>query len=120
MEYIYLAGPMKGYPDKNFPMFDRVSVILKEQGHYVYSPHTYPDNGIDGFDIRKAFASYTNFISLTATAIVLLPGWEKSLGVSAELGLAINCGIKCCIWDDELETFHERKFQLMTGYRTIA
>lgn len=96
---IYLSGPMTGYPDYNIPLFNDVAGQLRKMGHRVYNPAEYPYNGMKEFPIRQAFASYSTFICLEADTIVLLPGWEKSLGVSAELALAKNCGLSIIEWD---------------------
>lgn len=91
---IYLSGPMKGYPESNYPLFNRVAADLRAEGHRVYNPAEFPHDGTaDTFPLRKAFAAYCAFICEEADTIVLLPGWEKSLGVSAELALAKNCGL---------------------------
>lgn len=91
---IYLSGPMKGYPESNYPLFNRVAAELRADGHRVYNPAEFPHDGSKSeFPLRKAFAAYCEFICNEACTIVLLPGWEKSLGVRAELALAKNCGL---------------------------
>lgn len=95
---IYLSGPMKGYPESNYPLFRSVTAWLRAQGHTVYNPAEFEHNG-PVFPIRKAFAAYCKFICEDADTIVLLHGWEKSLGVSAELALAKNCGLEIFEWN---------------------
>lgn len=93
---IYLSGPMKGYPESNYPTFRRVTAILRDAGHRVYCPSEFPWDRDEHalFPLRKAFAEYSKFICEEASAIVLLPGWERSVGVSAELALARNCKLE--------------------------
>lgn len=93
---IYLSGPMTGYPEFNYPEFNRVAQLLRDAGNFVYNPAEF--DWQDEFPIRKAFAEYTAFICLEADKIVLLSGWENSLGVSAELALAKNCGLEIEEW----------------------
>lgn len=91
---VYLSGPMKGYDQSNYPLFNRVAGELRAMGHEVYNPAEFPHDGPrETFPLRKAFAAYAKFICEEADTIVLLPGWEKSLGASAELALARNCGL---------------------------
>lgn len=91
---IYLSGPMKGYKDSNYPLFNRVTAELRDLGHTVYNPAEFPHDGPNHtFPLRKAFADYCAFICNEADTIVLLTGWENSMGVSAELALAKNCGL---------------------------
>lgn len=93
MNKIYLAGPMRGILDDNYPLFIRVAAELRKNGGIVYNPAEYEyDRTVHKtFPLREAFASHCNFICLEADSIMLLPGWENSLGVSAELALAKNC-----------------------------
>lgn len=90
---IYLSGPMTGLPDFNYPTFNKTAADLRARGFTVYNPAEYKHDG-PVFPIREAFAEYSRFICLEADAIALLPGWENSLGVSAELALARNCNLE--------------------------
>lgn len=96
---IYLSGPMTGLPEYNYPLFRRVAAELRARGHRVYNPAEFPHKGApEEFPIRRAFAAYSSFICLEADTIVLLPGWEKSRGATAERALADNCGLEAIEW----------------------
>ena len=38
---VYIAGPMRGLPDCNFPSFDRARDLFIAQGFYVFNPCRY-------------------------------------------------------------------------------
>lgn len=108
---IYLAGPMRGYPDFNFPAFDYAASLLRLQGYEVFSPaeNDREKLGTDfgkgnekgdeqaaaqkGFSLREALAADTQWIALHADAIAMLPGWDRSKGARAELALAEALGL---------------------------
>ena len=95
---VYLAGPMRGYAELNFPAFDRATSYLRSHGHDVFSP---ADNDREkGYDIKGGIDVMRNcimddltYIAREAQAIALLPGWEKSKGVAAEVALADFLGL---------------------------
>lgn len=108
---LYLAGPMRGIPNFNFPAFDYAAGKLREAGFEVFSPAE-RDRGIHGtklednasgdeqeatakvgFSLREALGADTAWISAHADGIALLPGWEKSSGANAELALARALGL---------------------------
>lgn len=94
---IYLAGPMTGYPDWNRAAFAEKTAELRAQGHTVFSPAEVDINPAPGGflsdDLRKAFYQDMRFICLEADKIVLLPGWEKSMGARAEHATAVVLGL---------------------------
>lgn len=99
---IYLAGPMTGHPDFNFPAFDTAAKQLRERGHEVFSPAdndrtngfnpkgmTGHENLSDhGYSLRQALQEDVSWICLHAEALVYLPGVSKSAGATAEIYLA--------------------------------
>lgn len=111
---VYVAGPMRGYPEFNFPAFNAVSKRLRADGHDVFNPAERDierHGGVDiskgnstgceaeaakthGFDLRVALAEDMDFICRKADAIVMLPGWEGSKGATAERATALALGLK--------------------------
>lgn len=98
---VYLAGPMSGIPDFNFPAFIIAAKQLREQGHHVFNPAEADIEKWGSMAEIKAKATYReclrtdlNWILDHAEAIALLPGWEKSKGVAAELALARALGLE--------------------------
>lgn len=91
----YLAGPMSGIPQWNFPMFDRVRDEMRAEGHEVISPADL-DREI-GFDpsmmeVTKEFLDEAMRRDIDAImrvdAMVMLPRWKESTGAKAEYALA--------------------------------
>ena len=104
---IYVAGPMRGIPEFNFPAFFAAAEELRAVGHEVFNPAEKDNDrhGTDigkgnatgsveqaeaehGFNLRHALHEDIKFICLEADAIALLPGWEGSKGATAELAVA--------------------------------
>lgn len=108
---IYLAGPMTGYPEHNYPAFRDTAAWLRSKGHYVYSPHERlpqtDGDRVGTVELRQAFNDYCRFICLEADTIVLIPGWKESRGAKAEHQLAINCGLDVIEWEDDVFFYDE-------------
>lgn len=107
MPKIYLAGPMTGYKDYNFPAFFENAEALTEGGWEVFNPaendiETYGD--LDGVKaafqkdsnsaIRKCLGDDLAWITAEADAIAMMPGWEKSYGARAEHATAVALGLQ--------------------------
>lgn len=108
---LYLAGPMRGIPQFNFPAFDSAAVYLRSIGHEVFSPAENDrtrhgdDFGKDnatgdehtaagtGFNLRVALGEDLAWICKHAEGIALLPGWEASKGANAEKKTAEALGL---------------------------
>lgn len=95
---IYLAGPMRGYQQFNFPAFDAAQASLEQMGHTVYSPAAHDrESGFDGtdpdayFDMAAAFRWDIGRV-LAADAIYLLKGWKRSTGAKLEYDVARMTG----------------------------
>ncbi len=88
---IYLAGPMRGYPDYNFPAFHMYATLLRAEGHEVFNP---AELKLEQESIRAIMAVETDWICREAEAMAMMPGWSESLGARAELALARALGLK--------------------------
>lgn len=89
---VYIAGPMSGLPELNYPTFRRVTAALREMGHDVVSPHENfpPDPSLTREECLRVDFGYL----VTCEAIAMLPGWEKSIGANHELSVAKMCGLE--------------------------
>jgi hypothetical protein len=118
---IYLAGPMRGIKDFNFPAFFRVAEELRSQGHEVFNPAERDINafgeeslksetgseqevvkklGKSGLWLaRNCFLEDTRYICAEADAIYLLPGWMYSRGAQAEKALCEAIGLEIMYGD---------------------
>lgn len=98
MKRVYLAGPMTGYPEWNFPAFERATADLRTAGYDVVSPHEIDlEDGFDpqgdgsGFDLREALERDVEEV-LNADGVALLDGWEESPGAMIEVLTASSTG----------------------------
>jgi len=105
---VYLAGPMRGYPDFNFPAFRKAAGELRKQGYTVFSPSERDEQDFganqqptgDETEFaksvnltpqelrRRVFFFDCEYICKHADVIALLPGWEQSKGACVEKALA--------------------------------
>ncbi len=109
---IYVAGPMRGYPQFNFPAFNTAAAELRARGHIVFNPaeRDCTEYGADfgqnnptgdivqaaqqGFSLRHAIRDDLTYICMEADAIALLHGWEWSAGALAEKATADALGLE--------------------------
>lgn len=83
---LYLAGPMSGLPEFNFPAFHAGAAALRQMGHAVLNPAE-----LDGGDTSGTWEGYMRrdlALLLECEAVAVLPGWEKSRGAMLEVHVA--------------------------------
>lgn len=122
---IYLAGPMRGIPEFNFPAFIAAAKVLRADGHEVFNPaeRDMQAHGVGlvagtsgdlkeiekkGFSLREALGADLKFICAEADAIVLLPGYENSKGARAELATSEALGLEVIEYEDYVYAAKER------------
>ena len=104
MKKIYIAGPMTGYPEFNFPAFYAAEYTLKRQGWTVFNPaNKEAEKELDkeaystgdakkavaaGFDFRECYLWDVSKV-IEANAIYMLKGWEASAGAVGEHAVAV-------------------------------
>lgn len=102
---LYVAGPMTGLPQHNFPAFHRATARLRSLDHVVINPaETFGGRE----DLSRAdYGRYDISALLQVEGIVLLAGWSNSTGARTELAIALWLGLKTFFWFDSTETLQE-------------
>lgn len=85
---IYLAGPMTGHPDFNYPAFNAEAARLRALGLMVENPAQNPKQ-----DTWQEYMRVGIRQMMKCTHVALLPGWETSPGATIERNLAVSMGI---------------------------
>jgi hypothetical protein len=88
---IYIAGPMTGLKDFNYPAFNKASELLRGKGHEIENPAENP---------KPECNSWSGYMRMSIVQIVkcdgvaLLPGWWRSKGATTECFIAWRLGMK--------------------------
>lgn len=87
---LYVAGPMTGLPDFNYPLFHRTAARLREEGFFVENPaeHCLPP-GTDW----KGFLAHGISRLVHCDGVATLSGWERSKGARLEVDIAVRLGM---------------------------
>lgn len=99
----YLAGPMRGIEDYNFPEFRKQTAWLRGLGWTVFSPaerdeqdpdidHEVDVAGWQGSRGLDYFMAYDLKAVCEMDAVICLPGWENSQGARLETVTAVEVG----------------------------
>ena len=87
----YLAGPMSGIPESNYPAFRDACVRLRAWGYEIVSPHeTWPHSEHADEEAYLELLRHDAETMLTCQGIILLPGWTKSRGARFEFHIALT------------------------------
>lgn len=85
MKRIYIAGPMTGLPDFNYPAFNAAAKRLREMGHEVLNP---AENPVPACGTWQGYMRMALAQLVQCECIVLLPGWSESKGALIERWLS--------------------------------
>jgi hypothetical protein len=94
---LYLAGPMNGHPEYNYPTFHKAAVDLRAAGHFVFNPAEMTDH-TDGEPVEYMLVGIA-WIIAHAEGMAMLPGWEHSKGAKVEHALAEYLGLEIVFLD---------------------
>ena len=110
----YIAGPMRGYDQLNFPMFDSAAQQLAREGEYnVLNPAQMDrEQGIDPANmpvedidlseiIRRDCGNILSLNPARGDGMILLPGWWESAGARAEVALGLWMGLNFMSYHDD-------------------
>lgn len=87
---IYIAGPMTGLPDFNYPAFNECAAALRARGFVVENPADNPEPHC------KSWLGYMRMALrqlALCDAVAMLPGWGHSRGAVIEHQLGRNLGL---------------------------
>ena len=100
---IFISGPMTGYVGHNYYIFEKVEKCLVTAGYECVNPASigkkYNPSKVD--EDKSLYCEMTKEIQeaeKTCNVILLLPGWEDSVGVRLELQTAIELKMKIIQW----------------------
>jgi hypothetical protein len=99
---IYVAGPMSGLPEHNFPAFHDAAARLRAAGYEVLNPAEQEFNG----DLTKPWDFYLRRdipLLCQCDAVALLDGFERSKGALLELHIASKLGMEIRLLEDWLD-----------------
>lgn len=109
---IFIAGPMRGYPNYNFDTFDAYENFLKDRGIECVNPGRI-SRKFKEVEVNNDINVYNEMVRLqqeaekTCNAILLLDGWQWSEGVKLEVKTAAENDFQFLLEEDIT------KFQIM-------
>lgn len=114
MKKVYIAGPMSGLPQFNFPAFYAAAEALRAVGYEVVSPAELDDADDAGAAMaskdgspESAKRTWGDFLARDVklladtgiTGIIFLPNWQKSKGAKLEAFVGVLAGLEFATLD---------------------
>ena len=82
---VYIAGPMTGLPEYNYPAFNQVAAALRAVGYEVMNP---AENPVPACGTWQGYMRMALAQLVQCQCVALLPGWTESRGALIERKLA--------------------------------
>ena len=93
---LYVAGPMSGLPDFNYPAFNAAERVLRVRGYAVLNPVKAEEHNDTGKpQTWDWYMRHALRMVLDSEGLALLPGWENSRGATLEVQVAKALGLPC-------------------------
>lgn len=92
----YIAGPMSGEVSGNREAFFSAAHYMEERGDIALNPASLPAGLTEPQYMDICFA-----MMRAADTIVMLPGWQKSAGATAEYHYAVKIEMKVIFYSPE-------------------
>lgn len=91
MKTIYVAGPMTGLPEFNYPAFRAAASELRHLGYEVEDPSANTNPTPDDYHgwLRAGLAQL-----IRCDGVALLDGWEASGGARLEVNVGATLGLR--------------------------
>lgn len=108
MTKYYLAGPMAGIPERNFPLFKRAADWLRSRGYEVMSP---AELNLEYLGKGRSVCMRRDIeFVMQCDSIFLLPGWQESQGAITEYAVATQLGLTTYFLDEIVLGFAITRF----------
>ena len=118
--HLYLAGPMSGLPDCNYPAFHMAAATLRELRYRVTNP---AENGLPRSSPWAQHMRADIKGLLDCDGLAVLPGHEHSAGARIEIELATKLGMtvgSIALWVDLVKSGFRFKHPEKTLDKTVA
>ena len=105
MTTLYVAGPMTGLPEFNYPAFNAAAKMLRGFGYVVLNPVDAEDHNPTPGTPQEWdwYMRHALRMVLDAEGLALLPGWENSRGARLEVQVAQSLGQPCRALEEWVE-----------------